>query len=96
MTPLQRLRSMTLLPKTFRKTYLVILEAANTTYAPILILTTQKYTDIDVRKILIQPLFVRDVHPLPLSLSFFRTQHPNFFFFRGHVHIDIQNINSIN
>ena len=41
-------RSMILLPKVFRKTNLVNLEAANTTYALILILTTQKYTDIDM------------------------------------------------
>ena len=34
------------------QTNLVTLEAANTTYALILILTTQKYTDIDVWKIL--------------------------------------------
>ena len=56
---LQRLRSMILLPKVIRKTNLVILEAAKTTYALILTLFTQKDTDIEVCKILIQPLFVR-------------------------------------
>ena len=46
-TTLQRLRSMILLPRRFRKTNLVILEAENTTYTLILIPITQKYTDID-------------------------------------------------
>ena len=55
-TRLQRLKSTILLPKLFRKSNLVILEEANTTYALILILITQNYTDIDVRKKPIQPL----------------------------------------
>ena len=55
-TNLQRLRATILLPKLIRKTNLVILEAANTTYVLILILITQTYTDIDVCKSLFQPL----------------------------------------
>ena len=57
-TTLQRLRSMIFVPKLFRKTHLVILEAANTNYALIPTLITQKYTDIDMCKLLFlfQPL----------------------------------------
>ena len=51
----------------------------NTTYALILILITQKYTDIDVCKILIQPLFVR--HVPSFSSSFFILSHTPFIFF---------------
>ena len=58
-TTLQRWRSMILLPKCFRKTNLVILDAANTTYALIPILITQNYTNIDVCKIIFQPRLVR-------------------------------------
>ena len=54
---LQRLRSTILLPKIFRETKLVILEAANTTYDPILTQITQKYTDIDVCNNFIQAPF---------------------------------------
>ena len=42
LTTLQRLRSTIVLPKLFRKTNLVILEAANTTYGLILTLMTEK------------------------------------------------------
>ena len=55
-TPLQRLRSTMLLLNVFRKMSLVFLEAANTTYALILTLTSQRYADIVVCKILFQPL----------------------------------------
>ena len=68
-TPLQRLRSMILLPKRPRKTYLVILEAAIITYALILLLITQNYTDIDVRKNLFKPLFMRYPHSLFFSFA---------------------------
>ena len=80
MTHIQRLRSTNLLSKIFRKTNLVILEEANTTYALILILITQNYTDTEVCKFLIQPFFVRHTHSLPLLFSFFRTHQSNFFF----------------
>ena len=58
MTPLQRLITTILLPKIFRKTNLVILEAADSTYALIQILTTQNYTDTDLCKKFFKPLFV--------------------------------------
>ena len=58
---------------------------ANTIYALILILITQNYTDIDACKFLIQPLFVRHVHSLPSSFSFFGTHYSKFSFFRGHI-----------
>ena len=51
-TLLQRLTATILQLKTFPKRNLITLEAANTTYAPIPILITQKNTDIDVRKTL--------------------------------------------
>ena len=73
-TTLQHLRSMTLLPNLFRKLNLVLLEAANTTYALILILITQKCTDIDVCKTLFQPLFVCPSH----FLIFSHTHHSTF------------------
>ena len=75
---LQRLRSTILLPKLFHKTNLVIPEAANTTYALILILNTQKYKDIDVCKILFQPLLCA---LLILQLYVCRTHIIQFFFF---------------
>ena len=56
-TPLQRLRSTILLPQIFRKTNLVILEAANKTCALIITLITQKNTDINVCKKFIPALF---------------------------------------
>ena len=49
-TLLQRLTATILQLKVFTKRNLITLEAANTTYAPIPILFTQKYTDIDVCK----------------------------------------------
>ena len=49
---LQRLRATILQLKKIPKRNLITLEAANTTYAPIPILITQKYTDIDVCKTL--------------------------------------------
>ena len=79
-TTLQRLRSMTLLPKIPRKTYLVILEAANTTYALILILITQNFEVIDVCKNLIKPLSMCYSH----SPIFFLLSHRHYsicFFF---------------
>ena len=54
-TTLQRSRSTTLIPKLFRQTNLVFLEAENTTCALILSLITQKYTDNVVCKILFKP-----------------------------------------
>ena len=56
---LQRLRSTILLSKLPCRMNLVILEAATTTYALILTLSTQKNAETDVCKILIHPLFVR-------------------------------------
>ena len=53
---LQRLRSTILLPQLIRKIDLVNLVPANTTYALILTLITQTYTDIDLCKMLFQPL----------------------------------------
>ena len=52
-TLLQRLTATILQLKIFPKRNLITLEEANTTYAPIPILITQKYTDIDVCKTLI-------------------------------------------
>ena len=54
-TTQQRLRSTILLPNLFRKTNLVILDAANPTHAQVVILVTQKYTDTNASKILFQP-----------------------------------------
>ena len=54
-TTLQYLRLMIPLPKLFHQTKLVIREAANTLYALILILISQKYMDIVVYKVLFQP-----------------------------------------
>ena len=79
MTPLQPLESTTPLLKIFLKMNLVILEAANTIYALILIPITQNSTDTDVCKSLIQPLFVRQVHYMPLSFYFFSHTSLNFF-----------------
>ena len=57
-TTLQHLSSTILLPRIFIRTNLVFLEAAKTTYTLILLLITQKQTDIDVCKILTQlPLY---------------------------------------
>ena len=77
-TTLQHLRSTILLPKLFRETNLVILEAANTAHALILILIFQKYTDIDVCKILFQPLSCA-ISNLSLFSQFFA--HTSFEFF---------------
>ena len=66
-----------------RKRNLVFLEEASTTYALILIIITPNYTAIDVCKFLIQPLFVRHVHPSPSPFSFYRTHHSTFSFFGG-------------
>ena len=54
-TFVQRLKSTILLPNLFHKMNLIVPEAANTTYALTLALITQKYTDIDLWKILFQP-----------------------------------------
>ena len=51
-TLLQRLTATILQLKIFPKRKIITLEEANTTYAPIPILITQKYTDIDVCKTL--------------------------------------------
>ena len=64
---------MILLPKSFREMTLVILEAANTTYNLTLMLITQKHTNIDVCKILFQPLS-RGIRILLPLLSFFPTR----------------------
>ena len=86
---------MILLLKTFREPNLVIVEEAHRTYALIQTLNTQKYTDIDVRKISIQPLFVRNNHSLTSFLHFF--SHTIQIFLLGtHIHIIIQIIKNIN
>ena len=56
---------------------------ANTTYALILTLFSQGYTDIEVCKILFQPLFVRHSYYLLLLFSFFCTRFVQFFFSGG-------------
>ena len=92
-TTLQRLRSTILLPKLFRKTNLVLLEAANTFHVLILHLTTQKYTDIIVCKIFFQPLFVCLSYYLISSLFcifFTQTSFKLLFFLWGHLHINTQ------
>ena len=81
MTTLQGLRLTILLPKLFRKTNLVFLEEAKTTYALILTLITQKYTNIDMCKRLIQLLFVSHPYSLPFLFSFFRTRFIQIFSF---------------
>ena len=96
MTPLQHLRSMILLLKIFREPNLVILEEAHTTYALIQTLNTQKYTDIDVRKISIQSLFVRNNHSLTSFLHFFPAHTIQSFLLGIHIHIIIQIIKNIN
>ena len=90
MITLQRLRSMILLSKLFRKTNLVTLEAANTTYAPILTQITQKYTDIDVCKNFFQApfcaLFSFFIFPSSAHTSI---NFPLFlFYFWGQIHIN--------
>ena len=85
---LQCLRSAILLPKKFRDTNLVILEATNTTCVLILIIITQKYTDIKVCKNLFKPLFLCCSH----SLIFFADTSFNFCLlfsiFWGQIHIN--------
>ena len=76
---LQRLASTILLSKLLREANLVILEAANTIYALILILNTQKYTDTDVCKNLFKPLSMCYSHSLFNFLS--HTHHSIFFSF---------------
>ena len=93
MTTLQCLRSTILLQKISRKTDLVIFEAADTTYALTQILITQRYTDIDECKIFFKPLFVRHVHSLPLSFSFFANIVQIFSFF-GSTYINKSSITS--
>ena len=85
---------MILLPKIFRKPNLVILEAAHTTYALIQIQITQKYTEIDVCKILIQPLFVRHDRSLTSFLFIFSNTPFKFFFLGALIHIIIQIVNT--
>ena len=77
------LEIMILLPKTFRKTNLVILEAANTTYALIQILITQKYTDINLCKVLFEPLCVPLLVLTPIIFHFFAHIIQNFSLFWG-------------
>ena len=55
LTTHQGLRSTILLPNLFRKMNLAILDSSNPTHAQVLIVNTQKYTDIDASKILFQP-----------------------------------------
>ena len=55
----QRLITTFLQLKVFPKKNLTLLEAGNTTHAPIPILITQKYTDIDVCKILFSAPLLR-------------------------------------
>ena len=84
---LERLRSTILLPKLFRKKNLIFIEAANTTYALILIIITQKYTDFDVCKILFQPPLCA-IHIIELYVC--RTHIFQFFLFfiLGQIHIN--------
>ena len=89
-TPLQRLKPTILLPGIIRKTNLVILEAADTIYVPIQILIIQKYTDIDVCKILFQP-FSCAIFTL-YFFAIFRTHRSNLFFFREHIHTHIHQL----
>ena len=86
-TTIQRLRSTILLPNVFRKTNLVVLEAAKTFYTPIPTLTTQKNTDIDDCKVLLQPLFVCNSYSpfLPFSRTHQSTSFLSLFW--GQVHI---------
>ena len=87
-TTLQRLRSTIRLSELPRKLNLVILEVANTTYAPILILITQKYIEIDVWKVLFQPISCAFFTLYFYSFIFSHSLHSNFFLFsfRG-IHI---------
>ena len=82
MTTLQRWRSTILLPKLTRETNLAILEDANTTYALIFSLISQRYTDIDVCKILSQPFScaILTLHFYHFFASFSHTHHSKFFF----------------
>ena len=83
-TLLQHLTSKILQLKIFPKRNLTLLEAGNTIYAPIPILITQKYTDIDVCKTLFWPLFV--CHFCSSFLSSAHTSFTSFLFtFLGHI-----------
>ena len=86
-TPIRRPKSAILLPKFFRKTNVIILEAVITTNAPIPI--TQKYTDNDLRKKLFQPLgcAILTLH-LYSVFHFFctLTHHLPSFRFEGNMH----------
>ena len=78
MTPLRRLKIKILLPRTSRKSNLIIVDAVNTTCTLTLILITQRYTDFEVRKNLFWALssFVCHSHCLSLTfLSFFLHTH---------------------
>ena len=83
-TPLQCLRLIILLLKIFRQPNLAILEEANTTYALTLILITQKYTDTDMCKKSIWPLFVRQIQYSTLPFHFSHTS-AIFFLFLGQI-----------
>ena len=91
MITLQHLRLTILLSKIFRETNLVILEEANTTYGLDLIIITQNYTDIDVRKILFHPVSCA-IFTLFFYFAFFRTHHSNFLFSRRHIQTHIHQL----
>ena len=90
-TTLQRWRSTILLPKLTRETNLAFLEDSNTTYALILSLISQRYTDTDVCLNFIPALFVCHSYSafLPLFCIFFA--HTSFkVFLWGHLQINKQ------
>ena len=83
-TLLQRLTATILQMKLFPKRNLTTLEAVNTTYIPIPIPITQRYTDTEVCKIFFEPLFCVSV--LLFILSFAHTSFTSFLFsFLGHI-----------
>ena len=93
-TTLQRIRSTILPPKISLKTNPAFVEAVNTTYAPILIVLTQKFTDIDVSQILFSTVSVRNLHSLLFFFPFLLRTH-SFSVFGGKF-IKILNINKSN
>ena len=85
-TPLQRLTATIQQLKIFPKKNLITLKAVNTIYAPILILITQKWTDINVCNTLFFPLFVCQFALHFCSLFFAHTSSTSFIFiFLGHI-----------
>ena len=85
--PLLPVESKTLLSKFFLKTILIILEAVYTTCALILNLTTQNYTDIDLWKKSLQPLFCVISISHFLQPFFFCIHNIHYFLFSRHTQI---------